>query len=317
MAAVQAFRRSYYLVARGNNRNNGTSLGAVTLNANNALGNSNGNNWRSRLHIAPRAIYFLLNFCPRRKTAAWTAPEPETPHRAAGRARKRMRGERRPMRGGSAERPRFLSRFVRENEGGEADWCYFFDISKCYQHIMPPVVMSRLLDIFKDRRALGMFEIVLESAWEGLPIGYPFSHALANLVLSPLHAMMQSHKNVSAGFVYMDNHDFFSRYKNTLRNARPQVDRWLEGIGCHAKHDWQIFRPADRGVNICGFTVYPDHVELYRRIWHRIMRNIDAIKTAWQFKDYLSLMSRKGWLMAANKLYTPSLQIEQGEYLWR
>ena len=207
MAAVQAFRRSYYLVARGNNRNNGTSLGAVTLNANNALGNSNGNNWRSRLHIAPRAIYFLLNFCPRRKTAAWTAPEPETPHRAAGRARKRMRGERRPMRGGSAERPRFL--------------------------------------------------------------------------------------------------------------ARPQVDRWLEGIGCHAKHDWQIFRPADRGVNICGFTVYPDHVELYRRIWHRIMRNIDAIKTAWQLKDYLSLMSRKGWLMAANKLYTPSLQIEQGEYLWR
>jgi hypothetical protein len=112
MAAVQAFRRSYYLVARGNNRNNGTSLGAVTLNANNALGNSNGNNWRSRLHIAPRAIYFLLNFCPRRKTAAWTAPQPETPHRAAGRARKRMRGERRPMRGGSAERPRFLARLV-------------------------------------------------------------------------------------------------------------------------------------------------------------------------------------------------------------
>lgn len=212
---------------------------------------------------------------------------------------------------------REVSRFVRENEGGEADWCYFFDISKCYQHIMPPVVMSRLLNIFKDRRALGMFEIVLESAWEGLPIGYPFSHALANLVLSPLHAMMQSHKNVSAGFVYMDNHDFFSRYKNTLRNARPQVDRWLESIGCHAKHDWQIFRPADRGVNICGFTVYPDHVELYRRIWHRIMRNIDAIKTAWQLKDYLSLMSRKGWLMAANKLYTPSLQIEQGEYLWK
>lgn len=37
------------MVARGNNRNNGTNLGAVTLNANNALSNSNGNNWRSRL----------------------------------------------------------------------------------------------------------------------------------------------------------------------------------------------------------------------------------------------------------------------------
>lgn len=38
-----------FLVARGNNRNNGASLGAACLNANNGLANSNGNNWRSRL----------------------------------------------------------------------------------------------------------------------------------------------------------------------------------------------------------------------------------------------------------------------------
>lgn len=36
------------MVALGNNRNNGGSLGAFNLNANNGLGNSNGNNWRSR-----------------------------------------------------------------------------------------------------------------------------------------------------------------------------------------------------------------------------------------------------------------------------
>ena len=42
-------RRAYFMVARGNNRNNGASLGAVYLNANNGLPNSNGNNWRSRL----------------------------------------------------------------------------------------------------------------------------------------------------------------------------------------------------------------------------------------------------------------------------
>ena len=36
------------MVALGNNRNNGWSLGAFNLNANNGLGNSNGNNWRSR-----------------------------------------------------------------------------------------------------------------------------------------------------------------------------------------------------------------------------------------------------------------------------
>lgn len=36
------------MVALGNNRNNRLELGAFYLNANNALSNSNGNNWRSR-----------------------------------------------------------------------------------------------------------------------------------------------------------------------------------------------------------------------------------------------------------------------------
>ena len=39
------------MVALGNNRNNGANLGAFYLNSNNALGNSNGNNWRSRYTI--------------------------------------------------------------------------------------------------------------------------------------------------------------------------------------------------------------------------------------------------------------------------
>ena len=193
---------------------------------------------------------------------------------------------------------------------------YFFDISKCYEHIRKLTVIDRLRTIFKDRKVLGMFDIVLESAWEGLPIGYPFSHALANLVLAPLHAMMLAQTNVSAGFVYMDNHNFFSRYKNTLRHSRPLAERWLEGIGCTIKDDWQIYPVEDRGVNVCGFTVFPDHIRLYRRIWHGIMRNIDALVAHWQHEDYLSLMSRKGWLMAANKEYSPAIQIE-GAYLWK
>ena len=39
------------VVALGNNRNNGHSLGAFYLNANNALSNANGNNWRSRPNL--------------------------------------------------------------------------------------------------------------------------------------------------------------------------------------------------------------------------------------------------------------------------
>ena len=39
------------MVALGNNRSNGSSLGSFYLNANNNLANSNGNNWRLRLEL--------------------------------------------------------------------------------------------------------------------------------------------------------------------------------------------------------------------------------------------------------------------------
>lgn len=48
------------MVALGNNRSNGASLGAFYLNANNSLGNSNGNNWRSR--TSPAHEQETLNF---------------------------------------------------------------------------------------------------------------------------------------------------------------------------------------------------------------------------------------------------------------
>ena len=45
---------SAYLVALGNNRNNGSNLGLFTINANNSLGNANANNWRPRLSFRTR-----------------------------------------------------------------------------------------------------------------------------------------------------------------------------------------------------------------------------------------------------------------------
>lgn len=53
------------MVAIGNNRNNGLNLGPFYINANNALSNSNGNNWRSRptltAHVERRRPACRLN----------------------------------------------------------------------------------------------------------------------------------------------------------------------------------------------------------------------------------------------------------------
>ncbi len=203
---------------------------------------------------------------------------------------------------------RECSHFVRRNWKGKAKYCFYFDIAKYYRHIDRRIMMDRLATIFKDKNILELFRIVLDSADEGLPIGYPFSHALANLYLTPLYHLVMSDGKVSRGVVYMDNHLFFSKWKKPLFRARDAVVNWLAGVGCAMKRDWQIFPTAARAVRICGFGIRAGmSARLYRRLWRRIMRNLDALAHGFALANYLSLMSRKGWLMAIHKQNTPAI----------
>lgn len=211
---------------------------------------------------------------------------------------------------------RKISRFVHTHADGAARYALTFDIRKYYQHINPVIMMDRLRTVFKDARVLELFKVVLDSADEGLPIGYPFSHALANLCLVPLYMLIMSVKGVSRGDVYMDNHVFFSAHKKPLHRAREYAQGWLRGIGCELKNDWQIAPVLSRGVKICGFVIGVHGVRLYRRLWRRTLRNFDRLTETWDYHEYLSLMSRKGWLMAANKHHSNKFKIEGG-YLWR
>ena len=76
---------------------------------------------------------------------------------------------------------RKCERFVRTNVEGRAKYHLYFDIRKFYAHIDKRIVMDRLSTVFKDPKVLAAFRAVVCSTPKGLPIGYPFSHALANL----------------------------------------------------------------------------------------------------------------------------------------
>ncbi len=210
---------------------------------------------------------------------------------------------------------RKVERFVHQHENDGARYCLYFDVRKYYQHIDRRIMMDRLERIFKDRKILELFRVVLESADEGLPIGYPFSHALANLYLTPLYFLVRSIRGVAKAYVYMDNWIVFSKYKSPLRRALAAAKRWLGGVGCQVKNDWQIYPTASRGVRVCGFVITHGSTRLYRRIWHRIVRNVDFYRRRPTLSLYRSLMSRLGWLKAINMQFNPALKIE-GEYLW-
>ena len=211
-------------------------------------------------------------------------------------------------------------RFIRQHAKDDAKYCLYFDIKKFYQHIDKRVVMEQLQTIFKDEDILRMFFAVVYSTEQGLPIGYPFSHALANLYLTPLYYSMfaigGARYRVSKIFVYMDNWAVFSHYKKTLHRARKFAEIWLERVGCEMKGDWQVFPLCHRYVNICGFRERRGDTKLYRRVWHRLMHNFDMMTAEPEVEHYkLSMMSRLGWLKAINKTYSPCFSTAKG-YLW-
>lgn len=103
-----------------------------------------------------------------------------------------------------------------------------------------------------------------------------------------------------------------------LRKARIAAKAWLAGMGCEIKDDWQVFPTASRRVKICGFALHAARPpRLYRRIWRRTRRAFCVFAAHPTKRLYLSLMSRKGWLMAINKHFSPAFKLPNGGYLWQ
>ncbi len=213
---------------------------------------------------------------------------------------------------------RKCERFVHQNEGGDAKYCWFFDIKGYYRHIQKHILMHRVESIFKDKRIVEMFRVVIYSTPVGLPIGYPFSHALANLYLVPLYYLIMSVKGVAKAFIYMDNWNVFARAKKALHKARALAVRWLDGVGCWMKADWQIFPTAERGVKICGLVVRAGRKSrLFRGIWHHAVKTFEHYKVDPSERLFLSLMSRLGWLRLVRQEYNDVFKLNtKGGYLW-
>ncbi len=209
-----------------------------------------------------------------------------------------------------------VRRFVRTHKDGDARYCLYFDIRKFYEHIDRRIVMDRLATVFKDRKILDMFRVILYSTDRGLSIGYPFSHSLANFFLSPLYYLLRSIKAVARVYVYMDNWNIFSRWKKPLHRAIASAKRWLGGVGCAVKHDWQIFATRTRAVRLCGLYIFARQADkLSPRLWRRTLAQFRRLADDWRKADYLGMVSRLGWLDLIGARFHPAFQIKGG-YIW-
>lgn len=242
--------------------------------------------------------------------ALWRVCEPYVDKRIHGQSFSSRKGY------GGFKAAKKCERFVHQNSNGNAKYCLYFDVRKFYQHIRKDVVMECLGRIFKDRRVLGMFHDVVYSTEVGLPIGYQFSHALANLYLVPLYYEIVGIRGVSKAYVYMDNWTVFSRYKKSLHKAHDVAERWLSERGCSIKDDWQLFPTAARDVKICGFKVSHGQTCLYDGNWKRTLKDFRKAERG-DDSALLSMQSRRGWLRSINREFSVEFKTKDGKYLWQ
>ena len=208
-----------------------------------------------------------------------------------------------------------VERFVHTHHEDLARYCLYFDLSGYYMSIQKRIVIDRLKTIFKDALVIGLFEAVVYSTLAGLPIGYPFSHALANLYVAPLYAVACATKGVTAGYVNMDNHHFFAAAKAPLKRFKATATEWLAGVGCEIKDDWQIFPTDARRVMAGGLAVTAGGARLYRSTWHRTMRNFDRLTERYRLEDWLGMMSRLGLLDLCGQRYANVFK-QEGGHIW-
>ena len=113
------------------------------------------------------------------------------------------------------------------------------DVYHFYDSLKPEVVMTRMRQLFKDRRVLDLIWRIVK---DGVLIGAYPSQWFANTVLQPLDQLIRQ-SGLCAHYVrYMDNLTATGPNKRKLKKLRYLVDGWLNDHDLRLKGDWQIFR---------------------------------------------------------------------------
>ena len=156
------------------------------------------------------------------------------------------------------------------------------DVRSFFASIDHDVVMGILERIFKDKRLLSLFQIIIDHGSEtkkGLPIGNLTSQHLANLYLDQLDYFIKEELGVKGYLRYMDDFLLFSDDKKELQRWHAKIDRFLASkLHLALKSRATSLSPVSEGLNFLGFRIYPNLIRLQNRTKYRRWKNIRRIE---------------------------------------
>lgn len=185
-----------------------------------------------------------------------------------------------------------------KNDPKGTKWCMEMDIRLFYNSLMPAVVMARLRQIVKDRKAFRVAEKVM---MQGILAGLYPSQWFANTTLQPLDRLIR--ENGATHYLrYMDNFTIFSSNKRTLKKIFCVAESWLKERGLSIKDNWQIFPTASRAVRGLGYRFFRGYTLLRKRNLLRLKRQLRVLYRRKKACPLLAagLISRLGQLKHCN-----------------
>lgn len=179
-------------------------------------------------------------------------------------------------------------------------YCLKCDIRKCYDNIKPEYVIQCFNRFIKDKLYLSLISKVVYSC-SSLPLGNYTSAWIVNLFLLELDKLCSS--NFHYYIRYVDDFVILSSNKRKLRNFLLKISLCLGEKELALKKNYQIFKVADRGIDMLGYRIYNTHTVLRKRNALniiKIIRKWNKHKTPHRARVILSYNGALKWFNSYN-----------------
>lgn len=192
---------------------------------------------------------------------------------------------------------------VLKNHPKETKYCLILDVTKFYPSIDREILLKLVKTIIKDNKLLEMFNEIIYSVDNGVPIGNYLSQFLANFYMSKFDHWVKEELKAKYYFCYSDDRRIFSDNKQYLRNVCVAIKLYLKHVlNLKIKNNYSIIDVDKEGVYFVGYKFYRDHIEIGKRIKKSIFRTIHLYKSGKlnksRFKQRMNAYS--GWLKYCN-----------------
>ena len=168
------------------------------------------------------------------------------------------------------------------------------DIKKCFDNVMPEVIMKMYTNMIKDKKYLRLKSLVAYST-PSLPLGNYCSAFDLNLLLKRMDEHIRSHKFVKHYIRYMDDFVIFVTNRRKTKKLRESISSILKDIGLKLKENYQMFKFEDRGLDFIGYRFFGGYTILRKRNLVKLYKKNHKLDRVVTLRKAQSIISSLGF----------------------